>query len=679
MKRIPALLLALVLLMMSIPVSAEGNTMKFDKTVNQVFEGETLQTVLIREGEPAEGEVTYESSNPKIATVDEHGVVSGVSKGQVTISASVKTEKKNFRTQLSVTVARKATSVEVNTDQLPVYSASDALVAGLLQTRENADENALPVIVLPVKKSYDLRISVMPKDATNRRVAVTSDNPDVVRVRESSITGVAPGEAIITIANQLSPEVCVQYRVLTIQPLTRITLTMAEKSVMAGEQIRLVAAVTPENASIPQLIWTSSTPEFATVDQDGTVTGVARGNARIVVTAADGSNVRANINVRVTQKAEQITLDQQEMTIDAGRSATLKATVLPKNTDDKNVVWSSSDESVATVNSSGRVTAKALGDCEIICTSAVNSEAVAKAVIHVQQPVTKISFGPEISVYAGETEKVTWTVEPADASNPEVTLTSSRPKILTVDPDGTVHGLARGEAVVKAQSVDGSKRQAQVKVRVLQHVTGVHMKRKTAYIDVKETSSVHALLEPEDASNQNVSFSVDDPSIATVKSKGNRVSITGVSKGETVVRGVTEDGGFETSIVVKIGNWDKALEFKGFTWDEKGNFSLRVKNNSDLTITRITAEVRIFDASPDAGNAPIPINSKDGSHVVTIVWKKTLLPGEETSLKKPWQMNNYIAPQNMDITRGTVSLVSFQIDDDWIKTYRETRRPSKDW
>ena len=97
MKRIPALLLVLVLLLLSIPASAEGNTMKFDKTINMVFEGETLQTVLIREGDPAEGELTFESSNQKIATVDDQGVVTGLSKGQTTITASERGGRVCFR------------------------------------------------------------------------------------------------------------------------------------------------------------------------------------------------------------------------------------------------------------------------------------------------------------------------------------------------------------------------------------------------------------------------------------------------------------------------------------------------------------------------------------------------------------------------------------------------------
>ncbi|MBR0514380.1 MAG: Ig-like domain-containing protein [Clostridia bacterium] len=683
MKRIPALLLALALLLMILPVSAEGNTMKFDKTVNLVFEGETLQTVLLREGAPAEGEVTYESSNQKAATVDGNGVVTGLTKGQSTITASVKTEKKTFRAQLTVTVARKATSVDVSTEKLPVFDPADELVAGLLQTRENAAENALPVIVLPVKKSIELKITVQPKDATNRKSVVTSDNADIAKIRNGkTITGVAPGEAIVTIASELNPEVSTQFRVLVVQPVSRISLSVPDdkKIVPVGEQITVTPAILPEDVSISGLVWSSADEKLATVDQNGVVTGLARGNARINVSAKDGSGVRASISIRVVQKAEQVTLDKEELTIDSGRNTALKATVLPKSTDDKSVIWSSSDESVATVNKNGRITAVALGDCEIICTSATNSEAVAKAVVHVQQPVTKIYFNETPTIYAGESGKVSWTTEPANASNPAVSLVSANPKALTVDEDGTIHGIAPGEAYVRARTLDGSNRQAQIKVKVLQHVTGVHMKRNTAYIDVKETSSVHALLEPDNASNKNVFFSVDDKNIATIKSKNNLVSITGVSKGNTVVHAVTEDGGFETSINVNIGDWDKALKFVSYRLTDDGTkCALRVKNNSNMTITRITAEIRMFDASPDADLAPIPINTKDGSHIVQLVWKKELRPGEETSLNQPWQFIDYKAPENMDITRGTIVLMSYQIENDWVKTIRERYRQSQEW
>ena len=154
MKRILIPLLILALLCIGTAGIAEGNSMLFDKNIKTVFEGETLQTVLIREGEAAEGEVTYQSSAPKIMAVDGNGAVTGLKKGEATLTATVKTEKRTYTARLLMTVARKAETIDItNADKLPVYAADDPLVAGLLSPRESEEENALPVLLIPRKKT----------------------------------------------------------------------------------------------------------------------------------------------------------------------------------------------------------------------------------------------------------------------------------------------------------------------------------------------------------------------------------------------------------------------------------------------------------------------------------------------------------------------------------------------
>lgn len=370
MKKIPVLLTALVLILVGTVAFAEGNVIKFDQKVNTVFEGETLQTVLILEGEPATGEISYVSANEKVATVDEKGVVTGVAKGRSTITAVSKTEKRTFKTQLTVTVARKAESIDVDTRKLSLHEADDPQLSGLLK----AEGENLPVLMVPVKKRISLQANVLPKDATNRKAVFTTADESVAIAKGNNVTGVATGETVLTIASESNPDVAVQYRVLVVQPVTRLALEPRNPTVAKGSQVSLSASVLPEDSSIQAIAWSSQNEKVATVDENGVVTGMERGNARIVATATDGSNVRANISVRVTQSAEEITLDKTEMTLDAGRSGVIRATVLPKSTDDKKVIWTSSDESIATVNNSGRVTAVALGTCTITCSSIMISK-----------------------------------------------------------------------------------------------------------------------------------------------------------------------------------------------------------------------------------------------------------------------------------------------------------------
>ena len=151
MKKVLIPLLIAALLCVTVSALAAGDKCAFDATVNTVNEGETLQTVLNLEGSPVGGEVTYASSDQSVATVDANGVVTGVKKGKAVITAAVATEQKTYRAQLKLTVARKASSVTVDTSKLPVFSPDDERLAGLLAQRENAEENAVQLQELEQK------------------------------------------------------------------------------------------------------------------------------------------------------------------------------------------------------------------------------------------------------------------------------------------------------------------------------------------------------------------------------------------------------------------------------------------------------------------------------------------------------------------------------------------------
>ena len=579
---------------------------------------------------------------------------------------------------MSLTVlaeGNEAISLEVDTAKLPVYAADDPYPAGFRTGAEQADGNALPILLLPAKKSLQIHAAVKPGTVKNKKTVLSVADEEVVQVRGNTVSGLKSGETVLTIASEQDPTVTVQYLAVVYRPVTRISLTTSGKQVAVGQMISLTPAFIPEDAAIRQVEWVSADERIASVDENGNVTGVKRGKGRITAIAKDGSNIRANISIQVVQGAEEITLDRQELTVDAGKSTVLKATVLPKDANDKNVTWSSSDERIAKVNAQGRVTGVALGECEITCTSKTAEAVWTKATVHVQQPVKKISFGTAPTVYVNETGKLTWTVEPANASNQALRFKSGNEKILTVSEDGTVTGIKAGETYVSAMSTDGSNRQARIKVKVFQHVTGVHMKRKTAYIDLKATSSAGAILEPSNATNHNMSWESADESIAAVSpvaKQGNRVNITGVRTGSTVVTGTTEDGGFQTSIVVKVGDWENSLKLKD-AYVRGADAYLTVRNAGELKITSITAEISVYDAD---GN-PVPCNKKDKkSNTYQMVYRKTLEPGASTK-EKDWKVINFKLPDSTTVAEYVVKITEFEIDHDWIKVIRKKNQPTK--
>ena len=678
MKKLIILLTIAALVCLTFTAMAAGDGIVFDTSVDAINEGETLQTVLTREGEAAGGEVTYTSSNPKMATVDENGLVTAVMKGRVVITAVVKAEKKSYKAQLKLNIIRPATSVTVKTDKLPVYDAGDERVAPFLTKRENAEEDGLPVLLLPVKKKVTITATIEPKDASNRNAAVTSSDESIFTAAKGVVTGVAPGEGILTVVSESNPDVMTRCRVLVVQPVTKLTVESSEPSVVVGQQITVTAHAAPENATIQNVIWSSGDERFVTVDANGTVTGIKKGSGRIIATAADGSNIRANFNIKVVQNPEKITLPYEEITVDVGRNVSCKPTVEPKDTDNKKVIWTSSDESIATVDKNGRITGNKIGDCTITCTCEALDSVTASLTVHVQQPVKKLTFnGKTAYAYVQEGTQLSWTIEPDDATNKKLEFKSSKPAVATVDENGLVTGVASGKTTITATTTDGSKRKATINVQVGKHVTGVHMIRKHAYIDAGETATAGANIEPKDALNKNMTWESSDTSIVTASGNTNhKMKLTGVNHGDAVVTGTTEDGGFQTSIQVTVGEFDKGVSLLDYGYDRVGNTWLTVRNNLNMPITTITATLTLWDCTDDP--APAEINTKNGGNTVNVVWSGTLSPGGKTG--KNWRMVNFQTPScGMNRTRGEIRIISFQIDGDWVKSIRKGHQPHASW
>ena len=150
-----------------------------------------------------------------------------------------------------------------------------------------------------------------------------------------------------------------------------------------------------------------------------------------------------------TVAVSEVTLDQTSITLTAGGTATLTATVSPSNATDKTVSWSSSNTSVATV-SNGTVTAVAAGSATITAKAGGKSATCSVTVKAKDVPVTGISIAPtSVSIQVGKTATLTATVSPSDATNATVTWSSSKESVATVS-NGTVTAVAEGSATITA-------------------------------------------------------------------------------------------------------------------------------------------------------------------------------------------------------------------------------------
>lgn len=153
--------------------------------------------------------------------------------------------------------------------------------------------------------------------------------------------------------------------------ITKIEISPSSVSLKVGETKQLSKTITPSNATNTSVSWSSSNTSIATVSSSGLVTAKAAGSATITCKANDGSGVSATCSVSMSAadpiKVTSVSLNATSASLVVGDTKQLTATISPSNATDKSVTWSSSNSSVASVSSSGLVTAKARGTATITC------------------------------------------------------------------------------------------------------------------------------------------------------------------------------------------------------------------------------------------------------------------------------------------------------------------------
>ena len=358
--------------------------------------------------------------------------------------------------------------------------------------------------------------------------------------------------------------------------VSSVTVTPSRIEIIEGESAVLSASVSPEAASDRAVAWSSSDRSVATVDKAGTVHGLRPGTATVTATAEGKSGTCA-----VTVKAKavnvtEVTLDKTELTLTEGETETLTATVRPDNADNRKVTWSSDKTEVATVDGAGRVTAVKAGEAVVTVTTEDGGKtATCKVTVKAKViGVTEVTLDrTELTLTEGETETLTATVRPDNADNRKVTWSSDKTEVATVDGAGRVTAVKAGEAVVTVTTEDGGKTatcKVTVKAKAVP-VTGVEVNPWAVTLSVRGTSKLSYTIRPADATNQNVKWESDNPSVATVDSDGN---VRAVSAGVAKVSAVTEDGGFRSGCTVTVKEFSSGFEVGGLFYKTAEGYSM---------------------------------------------------------------------------------------------------------
>lgn len=355
---------------------------------------------------------------------------------------------------------------------------------------------------------------------------------------------------------------------VTVEPgvkigVTSVTLDKTDLTLDVNDKATLTATVNPNDATNKTVTWKSDKPEIVEVDSNGNVTVKAAGTATITATA-DGKSASCKVTVNgqpATVPVQSVELNQTTLELKAGNTATLTATVKPDDATNKTVTWSRSNPEVATVDN-GVVTAVSAGEAIITVTTEDGAKtATCKVTVNAPQtvPVTGVTLDKtSLDLKTGDNTTLTATVNPESATNKDVTWISDKPEIAAVK-GGTVTAKAAGTAIIAVTTVDGAKT-ATCTVTVIPktvQVSGIQV-QGSASVYVGGSTKLTATVTPTNATNQKVTWSSNNESVATVGTDG---TVTAVSAGTATITVTTEDGQKTAACTVTVLSVDRTKLF----------------------------------------------------------------------------------------------------------------------
>ena len=451
--------------------------------------------------------------------------------------------------------------------QLGVISFSSSIMPEAILLNQNE-------VGIKKGRSYQLVSTVLPENANNKQVIWTSSDPKIVSVNETTgyITGVSEGTATITVKtliNDISTDCVVNVTGKDVL-ISGISFYQKNISIAVGYTHTLSYSITPKNASVSDLSFTSSDSSVAIVDQQGVVKGLKEGNAIITVSSLNGiikdtayvtvykkgaTTIVDSDPIKTNNYPKTIKLDNTELNLKLGTTSQVIATVSPSDAN-QSISWFSSNSRIATVDSNGLIRAVGIGTTTIIARTVNDLTASVKVTVgDYSLGVKNIMITTNYIVLpVGSAKQLVVAFTPANASNKTITWSSSDPNVATVDSSGNVKAISAGSAIIKATAADGGYTDTAT-IEVTSNRNEIDEKTisfsESSYtVGVNGTISLTPIITPSNATFKSVHFTSSDSSIATVDDNG---VVKGIKEGTVKITAETYHNHLKatTTVIVK--------------------------------------------------------------------------------------------------------------------------------
>lgn len=614
-------------------------------------------------------EVTWESSNPEVATVDPNtGLVTAIENGTTTITATSVVDGVEPAT-CTVNVSTKLQYIffegedltsmnrgdeetltvgyypaDTTDDRTITWTSTDESVATVVdgkitalkigtttiiascngKTVETTIEVKAPLVSIDIGENFELdplqekqlTVTYNPDDTTDSRtVTWESSDEEVATVVNGKVTALKPGTTEITATcGNITDSITVTVNEV---PLTGIAINTPSTTIAKGETETLSVIFYPDNTTDDRtIIWTSEDDTIATVE-NGVVTAVGVGTTTI---KAQVGIWEATCEVEVNAPLKGITLDKNKVTLNKGTAEdTVELNVIynpTDTTDNKDVTWTSKNQSVATVEN-GIVTAVGAGTAII---EAKVGEFTATCEVEVKVPLTGISIKDSTELIKNQSETLVVTYEPADTTDDRtVTWTSSDEAIAKIDENGKVTALKEGTVTITAK-VGEYTDECEVTVKEIK-LEGITINNTIDTLIKGQSAQLGVIYTPDNTTDNKVAtWTSSDETIATIDENGKvtalkagTVTITATSGNFTDSFELTVEEIALTGIEIKTEN-DKTALKEGETLQLDINF-LPENTTDSKDVVYISSNESVITVDENGKVTAI----KPGTAVVTVV------------------------------------------------------------
>lgn len=474
--------------------------------------------------------LVWNSSDTSVVTVSEEGILTGISIGSAMVSCYAE-------------------------DMGPEH-----LISCMVHVTDQTIVPATGLTVLPetstmeVGQTLQMDAVFAPENTTNQYIQWSSSDKEVATITpEGLVTAVAVGEVTITAIYDDTPDGIpwILYSKITVIPATveatDFDVTPDSVNMKVREKFTITPVFTPAETTDKSVEYQSTDETVATVSETGVVTAVGAGDCLIQCQANSGGFI-ATCAVHV-ENAIQFKLNPSYREIAVGKSFSIGKVTVPANAD-KTAVWSSSNTSIATVSSTGKVTGKKIGSCTITCTlTEYNQSATCR--VKVAKLNSKVSLNKKkIRIGINKTYRLKATVWTNNSKNPALKWKSANKKIASVSSKGKVKGKKIGVTKITVMTKDKVKAKATCRVTVIRRVTSVKMNTAYALCYVGRTKQLRASVRPKKASIKKLKWSSSNKKIAVVSGSG---KVTGMSVGDVTITAKATDGsGKKATCLVKV-------------------------------------------------------------------------------------------------------------------------------